>query len=66
MNDAMAEFVRQYATATIIASLIKYVTIACAILDVEAITHVPVTSLASTINAEVSIIACTAYRLQFT
>lgn len=55
MNVAMAVFVKLYVTAMITALQIKYVTIACAILDVAAIIHVQVMNLVSVINAEVSV-----------
>lgn len=55
MNDATAVFVKRYVTAMITALRIKYVTIACATLDVAAITHVRAMNLVSTISAEVSV-----------
>lgn len=56
MNVATAVFVKLYVTAMITALRIKYVTIACATLDVAVITHVQVMNLVSTINAKVSIL----------
>lgn len=56
-NDAMAVFVKRYAIAMTTASRIKYATIVCAILGAAVITRVRVTNLASTINAEVSIVS---------
>lgn len=55
MDDATAVFVKLYVTAMITALQIKYVTIACATLDVAAIIHVQVMNLVSIINAEVSV-----------